>query len=113
MSLLGTALGGLLILTAGGCSEGDCEALRPPLVQFDGRTYTADLAAAEVAADQIGAVVFTVVDDRAPAVASCEWDPADGDSSLPVGAEFRSINGVSQSDALTASIEGRFLRFSA
>lgn len=82
-------------------------------MHLDGRTYTADLAAPEVSADQIGAVVFTVADDRASAVSSCEWDPADGDSSLPVGAEFHSINGIGQSDELTATIDGRFVRFSA
>ena len=106
-------LAGTLAFVVGGCAVGDCEALRPPLIHFEGRTYTADLGAAEVSADEIGAVVFIVSTDRSSAVSECEWDPVDGDSSLPVGTEFHSIIGADQADELAAIFEGRFIRFSA
>lgn len=124
MPLLGTALRSparfaamsilscLIGLTTGGCAQEECEALRPPLVHLDGRTYTADLAAPAVSADEIGDVVFEVARDRSSAISSCDWDPIDGDSSLPVGTEFHSIVGVNESQELAAIFEGRFIRFS-
>ncbi len=105
-------LSGLLIFAVGGCAEGECEALRPPLIHLDGRTYTADLGSAELAGDEIGAVVFTVSSDRSTAISSCDWDPVDGDSSLPIGSEFHAIIGVDPADELAANFQGRFLRFS-
>jgi hypothetical protein len=80
---------------------------------LDGRTYTADLGSVELAGDQIGAVVFTVSSDRSTAISSCDWDPVDGDSSLPVGTEFHSINGIDPTEELAATLEGRLTRFSA
>jgi hypothetical protein len=79
---------------------------------LDGRTYTADLGSVELAGDEIGAVVFTVSTDRSTAISSCDWDPVDGDSSLPVGTEFHSIIGIDPKDELVATFEGRFIRFS-
>ena len=108
-----TILSCLIALATGGCAQEGCEALRPPLVHLDGRTYTADLAAPEVPADEVGAVVFEVVSDRSSAISSCQWDPIDGDSSLPVGTEFHSIVGVDPSQELAATYGGRFIRFRA
>ncbi len=85
----------------------------PPFIQFDGRNYTADLAAPAVADSQIGAVVFTVSSDRSSASSSCGWSPAEGDSSLPVGTEFHSIDGIDRAEELAAAFEGRFIRFNA
>jgi hypothetical protein len=79
---------------------------------LDGRTYTADLDSVELADDEIGAVVFTVSSDRSTAISSCDWDPVDGDSSLPIGTGFHSINGIDPTEELAAACEGRFIRLS-
>lgn len=85
----------------------------PPFVQFDGRDYIADLGAPAIADSQIGAVVFTVSSDRSSVSSSCGWSPAEGDSSLPVGTEFHSIDGIDREEGLAATFEGRFIRFNA
>lgn len=103
---------GLLAVTVVACSR-ECVQDGPPFVQFDGRNYTADLAAPAVPDSQIGAVVFTVVSERSSASSSCGGSPVEGDSSLPIGTEFHSINGIDRTEELAAVFEGRFIRFSA
>lgn len=103
---------GLLAVTVAACSE-ECVQDGPPFVQLDGRNYTADLAAPAVPDSQIGTVVFTVINDRSSASSSCGGSPVEGESSLPIGTEFHSINGIDRTEELAAVFEGRFISFSA
>lgn len=103
---------GLLAGTVGACSE-ECVQDGPPFVQFDGRNYTADLAAPAVPDSQISTVVFTVTNDRTAASSSCGGSPVEGDSSLPIGTEFHLITGIDPAEGLAATFEGRSIRFSA
>ena len=103
---------GLLAGAVGACST-ECVQDGPPFIQFDDRNYTADLAAPAVPDSQIGTVVFTVANDRSAASSACGGSPVEGDSSLPIGTEFHSINGIDPAEGLAATFEGRFIRFSA
>jgi hypothetical protein len=84
-------------------------------VRHEGRTYVADLSAAPVLVAQLGPAVLTVTADRSSASerSSCDYRPADGDSSLPVGTEFHSIMGFDASEQLAAEYFGVVLRFRA
>ena len=104
----------VIVATIGsGCTgEGECVADGPPLIHLGGTTFTADLGAPPVTDDQIGDVVFVVAVDRTDAIASCDWQPAEGDSTLPVGTEFHSIERNGLRIQLAAMYDGEWLRFS-
>jgi hypothetical protein len=96
-----------------GCATGPCEVDGPPRIYLDDTLYIADLGQDPLDASAREELLATIETDQSDEFAQCGFEPENGDSTLPIGAQVYSIKGTPTSEAIAADLSGVYIKFEA